>query len=506
MTQGPTPQPHGDFHPAHAGPRKRSRLHGPKLWAASGIAGLALGALASLLLPAAIHDGHPVTPVWLVAPFVLLLASIALMPFVSAHFWHRHYPDFAFVLGGFVAGYYLAAYRQPAPGGHLPYGAEHMLHAALEYYSFIALVGGLFVVSGGILVDIRGRGRPLVNTAILGGGAVLANIIGTTGASMLLIRPFMRVNRGRLRPIHIVLFIFIVSNCGGSLTPVGDPPLYLGFLKGVPFFWTLEHLWEDWLLVIGSLLAVFYAIDRFYCGRRPTIAPVVTEDEAQNLIEAEIRLPLGLHLSGLRSMVALVLMIAAVFIDPVLKVYAGIEGYPVGATFQIVVAVVAYFAANRTILKQNDFNFGPVREVGLLFFGIFLTMAPALSYLAAHGRELGIDSPTAFYFGTGALSAFLDNAPTYVNFLQLAFGSTPIDRPGILNFVAEPRGVLILDAISTGAVFFGAMTYIGNGPNFMVKAIAESEAVPMPSFFGYIGRAVAILLPVLVLHWFVFIR
>jgi Na+/H+ antiporter NhaD/arsenite permease-like protein len=505
MTPSPAPE-HHDFHPAHVGPRKRSRLHGPKIWAASAAAGLALGALASLVIPAAAHDGHPVTPLWLAAPFVLLLASIALMPFVSAHFWHLHYPDFAFVLGGFVAGYYLAAYGAPAPGEHVAYGAEHMLHALNEYYSFIALVGGLFIVSGGILIDLRGRGRPAVNTLLLAAGAVLANIVGTTGASMLLIRPFMRINRGRLQPIHIVMFIFIVSNCGGCLTPIGDPPLYLGFLKGVPFTWTTRHLFEDWLGVIVPLLLIFYCIDRFYASRKRSLAPVVTQDEAQDLIEAEIKLPLGLHLSGMRSIAALVLMIAAVFIDPALKKWAHIEGYPIGATVQIVIAIAAYLGANRQILRQNDFNFGPVREVGLLFLGIFITMAPALSYLAAHGHDLGIDSPTAFYFGTGALSSVLDNAPTYINFLQLAFGDTPIDRPGVLAFVSTREGVLTLDAISTGAVFFGAMTYIGNGPNFMVKAIAESEAVPMPSFFGYIGRAVAILLPVLVLHWAVFIR
>jgi Na+/H+ antiporter NhaD/arsenite permease-like protein len=495
-------------HSADSGRRKRSRLHGPRLWVATALAGLALGAVTAMLVPAAMHDGHPATPLWLVLPFVLLLASIALMPFINVHFWHRHFPDFAFVLGGFVAGYYLVAYRMVAEGGHMSHGAEHMLHSALEYYSFIALVGGLFVVSGGILVDVRGRGRPWVNTLILGVGAVLANIVGTTGASMLLIRPFMRINRGRLRPIHIVMFIFIVSNCGGCLTPIGDPPLYLGFLKGVPFFWTLEHLWEDWILVIGVLLGVFYGIDRFYVGvpGKPVIAPVVTEDEAQNLIEAEIRLPIGLHLSGLLSMFALALMVAGVFVDPLLKQHAGLEGYPIGATFQIVVAVAAYFLADRRIQRQNDFNFGPVKEVGLLFLGIFITMAPALSYLAAHGKDFGIDSPTAFYYGTGLLSAFLDNAPTYVNFLQIGFGEVEINAATVREFVANQRGVLVLDAISTGAVFFGAMTYIGNGPNFMVKAIAESEAVPMPSFFGYLGRAVAILLPVLVLHWVIFIR
>jgi Na+/H+ antiporter NhaD/arsenite permease-like protein len=506
MTQTPPPDPRVHFHPAHAGPRPRSRLHGPKVWAASGALGLAAGALAALVLRSAGEGGEPVTPLWLVGPFVLLLASIALMPFVSAHFWHRHYPDFALALGGFVAGYYLSAYHATLPGESIPYGAGHMLHAFLEYFSFIALVGGLYIVSGGILIDIRGKGRPWVNTLLLFAGAVLANIVGTTGASMLLIRPFMRINRGRLHPIHIVMFIFIVSNCGGCLTPIGDPPLYLGFLKGIPFTWTIRHLWEDWLGVIGPLLAIFYGIDRFYCARRPSVAPVVTEDEAQNLIEADIKLPLGLHISGMGGMLALVLMIGAVFIDPALKKWAHAEGYPVGASVQVTIAFTAWALADRRIHRQNDFNFGPVREVGLLFLGIFITMAPALSYLAAHGKDLGIHSPGAFYFGTGALSSVLDNAPTYINFLQLAFGDTPISQPALVEFLSTRKGVLTLDAVSTGAVFFGAMTYIGNGPNFMVKAIAESEAVPMPSFFGYIGRALLILFPVLVLHWAIFIR
>jgi Na+/H+ antiporter NhaD/arsenite permease-like protein len=495
---------------AHHAPARH--IHGPKLWVVSGLVGLGLGALLTFLLRPEIHDGHPVVPLWLVTPFVLLLASIALMPFVSSRLWHLHFPDVALFLGGIIAGYYLLGFSAPDQAHHgMSYGQYHMLHAGLEFYSFIALVGGLYVVSGGILVDIRGYSGPFKNTCILGIGAVLANIVGTTGASMLLIRPFMRINRGRLLPIHIVFFIFIVSNCGGSLTPVGDPPLYLGFLKGVPFSWTITHLWKDWILVIGSLLLVFYCVDRFYVGRRPdrsTFAPLPTLDEAGNLMEAEVRAKPGLGIGGPIGLVALGLMIAGVFIDPAILKWgpARLQGLPVGATFQIIVAAAAYFLANPTILKQNDFNFGPVKEVGLLFLGIFASMQPALAYLAAHGKDLGLNSPSAFYFGTGFLSAFLDNAPTYLNFLQIALGESDMTRENVRAFVDSDRGKILLHAISNAAVFFGAMTYIGNGPNFMVKAIAESEGVRMPTFIGYLLLATMILLPVLLLHWAVFIR
>jgi Na+/H+ antiporter NhaD/arsenite permease-like protein len=340
---------------------------------------------------------------------------------------------------------------------------------------------------------VRGHGTPLVNTLLLLLGAALANVVGTTGASMLLIRPFMRINKPRLRAIHVVMFIFIVSNCGGSLTPIGDPPLYLGYLKGVPFFWTLHHLWRDWAFTIGALLLVFYIIDR-------RIGPAVGE------ATRPVAPRLGLRVRGAWGLLFLLLIILGVFIDPLLKAYAGLEGYPVGATFQVLVAALAYLAAPRHIHEANEFTFGPAKEVGLLFAGIFVAMAPALGYLGAHAGDLGLTSPTAFYFGTGALSAVLDNAPTYLNFLQVAFGPTEIDAHTMAAFLATPQGQTTVSAISTGAVFFGAMTYIGNGPNFMVKAIAEAAGEKMPSFFGYLGWACAILLPVLVLHWAVFIR
>jgi Na+/H+ antiporter NhaD/arsenite permease-like protein len=451
------------------------------------------------------HGGHhygpaPNIPIWLLLPFAALLGSIALMPFINAHVWHDHFPDFAFFLGAVVVAYYLLGFNEPDYAHGQTYGQYQMMHALLEYYAFIALVGGLYVVSGGVLVDVKTSGGPVANTVLLAFGAVIANVVGTTGASMLLIRPFMRINQGRLRPIHIVMFIFIVSNCGGCLTPIGDPPLYLGFLKGVPFFWTLEHLWLNWAVVVGLLLAMYFVID----SRIPSAAPA--EPVALDKVKST---GFPVRISGAVGIFCLGLMILGVFIDPMLK-SAGVtalEGVPVGATFQIAVATAAYFLAPKHIHEANEFNFFPVKEVGLLFCGIFATMAPALGYLSTHGeglKSVGLDGPTGFYFGTGSLSGVLDNAPTYLNFLQISFAPSAVNAETVQQFVADPAGVSILAAISTGAVFFGAMTYIGNGPNFMVKAIAETSGVRMPSFFGYLARACVLLLPLLVLHWLIF--
>lgn len=462
------------------------------------------------------HSSHPPIPLALCIPFAALLLSIALMPFINERFWHHHYPDFAFFLGTSVLVYVLRSL-----GDH---GMHMVTHAGLEYYSFIALVGGLYVVSGGILVDIRDRGRPVSNGLLLAVGAVLANIVGTTGASVLLIRPFLRMNRGRLRPMHVVFFIFIVSNCAGCLTPIGDPPLYLGYLKGVPFFWTLSHLWPMWLFTNGLLIAMFVVYD----SRVP--AAIDPGDHHERAFDPGHRTPLVV---GAPAVFFLTLLVAAVFIDPLLKANYDIGSLPIGATIQIVLAAVAYFTARPSIHHANHFTFAPVKEVGFLFFGIFLTMAPALEYLATNAATLGLESPTQFYFGTGILSGFLDNAPTYVSFLQVAFGVVhlPLNPAGILEFISSSfdvihpatvetaawtthfNGQLLLEAVALGAVFFGAMTYIGNGPNFMVKSIVDAAhahssglGVRMPSFFGYLGRAVLILGPVLTLTWALFIR
>ncbi len=450
------------------------------------------------------HGPAPAIPLWLVVPFAVLLGSIALMPFINEGFWHHHFPDFAFFLGGITLAYYLFGFSDPNYSHGMSYGAYQMKHVGLEYVQFIALIGGLYVASGGILINVSGRGTPVVNTGLLAVGAVIANIVGTTGASVLLIRPFMRVNKGRLKPIHVVMFIFIVSNCGGALTPIGDPPLYLGFLKGVPFFWTLTHLWPMWAVGVGMLLGIFFVIDTII---GPAKKPEGSTDESNQVDPSADQEPFGISIKGMSGIIALSLIIAAVFLDPMLKpIFPALAGIPVGAMFQLVIAAMAYKIANQAYHEANEFTFFPVKEVGLLFVGIFATMAPALGYLASHGAELGLDSPTKFYFATGALSGVLDNAPTYLNFLQVALSAAgeELNADGIHSFIEQEPGTKELMAISLGAVFFGAMTYIGNGPNFMVRAIAEAQGLKMPSFFGFMARAIVLLLPVLLAVWLLF--
>lgn len=494
---GSDKKPSGDGEQSPAG-HGHSHGRGPWVdalyWLLAGVVGLGVGALCTLVLRPQYHGdpGHLVatTPLILVVPFAVLLGCVALMPFVNARWWHHHYPSVSLALGGLVTGYYLMGYREPdlAHGG-VSYGSYAIMHSLLEFYSFLALVGGLYVVSGSIVVELRGRGRPLLNTGILLFGAIAANVVGTTGASVLLIRPFMRVNHGRLRPVHLVFFIFIVSNCGGCLTPIGDPPLYLGFLKGVPFFWTFEKLWPSWLMVNGLLLATFYVLDRRIERSLPKEGTEVQEHKFR------------LRARGWVGMVCLLMMIGGVFIDPLLAPHLGLGHFPAGATFQLLVALTAYLTAPKYCHEANEFNFAPLKEVALLFAGIFATMVPALGYLAANGQKLGLDGVSAYYWGTGVLSAALDNAPTYLNFLQIAFGEGEMTRTSIREFTSTEQGVLILEAISSGAVFFGAMTYIGNGPNFMVKAIAEQRGLKMPGFFGYLAYSCTFLLPILVIHW-----
>jgi Na+/H+ antiporter NhaD/arsenite permease-like protein len=469
--------------------------HGPRMWAISAAAGALIGAGLGVALPPEVSEsgGYVIAP-WTIAPFVVLLLSIAVAPLVNERWWHRHYPDVSFVLGSLVAAYYLVAMRS---GDGLPYGTGKILHAALEYYGFIALVGGLYVAAAGILISLRGRAGPLPNVLFLAFGAIFADVVGTTGASVLLIRPFLLANEGRIKPLHVVFFIIIVSNCGGVLTPIGDPPLYLGYLKGVPFFWELKFLWPSWVVVVGLMLAAFFVYD--------------------TLVERGVRARLGAAyvrpsiLPGLRvrarpvSVVLMGLIVLAVFVDPLVERYLHVH-VPAGPTIQIVLALVALRLASPAVRSRNEFSWEPVREVGILFAGIFLAMMPALSFLSARGGSLGLSSPTAFHFATGILSAVLDNAPTYLNFLQLAVTPAEVDKASIAALIATDEGRRQLEAISTGAVFFGALTYIGNGPNFMVRAIVERTGLMMPSFFGYALRAVAILGPALILHWWLLIR
>ncbi|MBI4661484.1 MAG: sodium:proton antiporter [Verrucomicrobia bacterium] len=407
-------------------------------------------------------EPHPA----MILPFGLMLLSIALAPFINKHWWEHHYPKVAMGLGVVPLLYYVFVLAH----------AERMLHVAHEYVSFIALIGSLFVVSGGIHIRVKGEAKPWVNCAFLFIGAVLANLIGTTGASVLLIRPWIRMNKYRITAFHIVFFIFIVSNIGGCLTPIGDPPLFLGYIKGVPFWWVLEKCWIAWTLAVTGLIGIFYCFDRRNFLRAP---PEVRDAETHKETW---------KIDGLRNLVFLALILAAVFIK-----------YPPGLSeaLMIAAAVGSWFLTPQPIHEANDFNFEPIREVAWLFVGIFATMVPALDYLEVHAGELGLQSEMKFFWFTGLLSGVLDNAPTYLTFLAAALGRHQLslsEPPDVREFVAQHDHELV--AISLGAVFFGAMTYIGNGPNFMVKSIAERSKVHTPSFFGYLVRfALPILIP-----------
>lgn len=430
------------------------------------------------LAAAAASSAHPLPPVWTVVPFVLLLLCIALMPLVAAGFWEHHYPKIAVGLGLVTACHQFFVMK-----------ASHMLlHAVAEYVSFMALVGSLFVISGGIKINVKGEATPLANTIFLAVGAVLANLIGTTGASMLLIRPWIRSNKYRITGLHIVMFIFIVSNCGGCLTPIGDPPLFIGFLRGVPFWWVLEHCWQAWALCVGLLLAIFYALDT----RNFLRAPKQVRDK-ETVHE-------DWTFGGLRNLIFLAVVLGSVFLPQKWSMGGLVT---MTALVMVVAAAASWFTTPKDVHEANDFNFQPVKEVGFLFVGIFLTMIPALQLLAG-GTSVKLDTPLQFYFASGTLSAFLDNAPTYLAFLATGMGRHQLDvgnQTHVLQFVLEhPVHVM---AVSLGAVFFGAGTYIGNGPNFMVKSIAEKAKVNTPSFLAYVFfYSIPILLPVLlVVGW-----
>jgi Na+/H+ antiporter NhaD/arsenite permease-like protein len=422
-------------------------------------------------------------PAWASLPFLLLLGCIACMPFINRHLWEHHYHHISMLMGALVAGGYLAGM------GH--YGQHRMVETALEYFKFIALIGGLFVVTGGILIDISGEGRPVVNALVLAAGALLANVFGTTGASALLIRPFLRINKDRLRPFHVVMFIFIVSNCGGALTPIGDPPLFLGYLYGVPFDWTLTHCFNPWLVTVVLLLCIFYFLD-------DNFAPAAAKGQKTKV-----------RISGLINFICLGFVLLGVFLDKLLAEHVSpkFEHYPLGALLMLAAAFAAYRLSSKENLARNDFNFGPIKEVAFLFIGIFATMVPALDFLAANAAKLGVTTPGGFYFASGGLSAMLDNAPTYLNFLSAAHGlkDMVLSKAEMPIFVAEHPAYLL--ALSLGSVFFGAFTYIGNGPNFMVKAIADTSGADTPGFFGYIIKySIPILLPIYTLVWWLFLR
>jgi len=440
-------------------------------------------------------EPHPL----MVVPFALLLLAIAVAPFINKHFWEHNYHKIAMGLGLIAVGYYVVVLHN----------APRMLTSGIEYVGFMALIGSLFLIASGIHINMTGRSTPSVNTGLLALGALLANLIGTTGASMLLIRPFLRINKYRAAPYQVVFFIFIVSNIGGALTPIGDPPLFLGYLKGVPFFWLLAkpQVVMAWLLCTGVLLALFFAIDTMQFRKHPAEKRRVAKDR--------------IELEGSHNFLWLFVIVGLVLAQKA-EWLSGLEHWPafelmgrwLGWTAQksaescvtlavaalmIGTACLAHKFANRAALRENEFSFGPVKEVGFLFIGIFATMVPALDLLETHAASLGISTPRQFFWGSGVLSSVLDNAPTYLNFLTAAFGLHHLsleNSADVQTFLADPALWRYLVAVSLGSVFFGANTYIGNGPNFMVKSIAESTGVKCPSFFGYVAKyALPILIP-----------
>jgi Na+/H+ antiporter NhaD/arsenite permease-like protein len=451
---------------------------------------LAAALVVLLTLPAtawaAAESGPPpALPLWSAVPFLLLLLCIAVLPLAAGHWWHSNRNK------GLVAaalalptGLYLV-FAQLVQG--LP--TLHPLHESiLEYASFIILLGSLYVVAGGIVISGDPPAGPLTNTGILALGAVLTNLIGTTGASVLFIRPLLRINRYRKHRTHLpVFFIFTVSNVGGLLTPLGDPPLFLGFLNEVPFEWTLT-LWPQWLVVNGSVLAIFHVWDTLALRRESGQAVPAS---------AEPRQPI--RVEGLINLLFLAGVIGAVLLQGQIRNQVLREVVPPALMLAMGALSLAY--TPQRLRQANAFTWEPIIEVAVLFAGIFVTMVPALAILEANSARLGevVSEPWQYFWLTGLLSGCLDNAPTYVTFAKLASGSNEIGWLAGHN----PR---VLSAISCGAVFMGALTYIGNGPNFMVKAIAEEAGYKMPSFFGYVAYSCLVLLPVMVVVTVIFFR
>ncbi|NKI68400.1 sodium:proton antiporter [Collimonas pratensis] len=447
-------------------------------------------------------DGAQLSAWWGV-PFMGLLLSIALGPLLAPAFWHHHF-------GKITVGWSLAFLIPCALGFGVPMAIAGVVHAFLaEYFPFIILLTALFVVAGGICLRGNLHGTPALNTGLLAIGTLLASLMGTTGASMLLIRPLIRANDNRKHVVHIVVFfIFLVANAGGALTPLGDPPLFLGFLKGVDFSWTLKNIFGETLFMWVSLLVIFYLLDRFYFHKReeefaPSLDP--TPDDAR------------LRFEGKFNFILLALVVLLVLMSGFWK--PGISYNIYGTTVElqnllrdgllVVVILVSLWLTPKIAREGNDFTWGPILEVAKLFAGIFVTIAPVIAMLRAGEQGAfgmvvsavtgadGQPNNIMYFWATGILSSFLDNAPTYLVFFNTASG----DAGELMTRLAAT-----LAAISCGAVFMGANSYIGNAPNLMVKAIAEERGIRMPSFFGYMGWACVVLLPLFVIMTFIFFR
>jgi Na+/H+ antiporter NhaD/arsenite permease-like protein len=459
---------------------------------------LALLGLAGPALAADL-DGRAFGVLWGL-PFAGMLLSIAILPLAAPKLWHHHF-------GKIAVGWALAFLLPFALSQGLGATAGVLAHALLaEYLPFIILLTALFTTAGGIYVRGNLHGSPALNAGLMAIGAVLASFMGTTGASMLMVRPLIRANDNRRHNAHVlVFFIFIVSNAGGSLTPLGDPPLFLGFLKGVDFFWTVKHIFPETLFLIGSLLAIFYVIDSWYYRREGVTKQDPTPDTASFGIEG------GINFLPLAAVVGLVLM-SGIWKPGIRFDILGTEVELQSLLRDVLLVGVTLWSlaiTPRALREKNQFSWAPMQEVAKLFIGIFLTMVPVLAMLkageqgafAAVARAVtgpeGQPLPWAYFWFSGLLSSFLDNAPTYLVFFNLAGGD-----PQLLMTTLAPT----LAAISAGSVFMGANSYIGNAPNFMVKAIAEDRGVKMPSFFGYMAWSGAVLIPLFVLMTLIWFR
>ncbi len=455
------------------------------------------------------HSIGETLPVYSIIPFVGMLLSIAIIPLVKGHWWEEHKWK--------VSLFWSLTFIIPFAVGYSTKTAiVHFLEVVLlDYLPFIVLLFGLFVVAGGIILRGTLVGSPKVNLILLLIGTLLASWIGTTGASMVLIRPVIRANAWRSKKAHVIIFfIFLVSNIGGCLTPVGDPPLFLGFLRGVPFFWTM-HLLPMMIFNTVILLLLFFVMDKKLYNKEISVGNIPPDAHDQNMAKEPLRV------EGVHNLIFLAMIIGAVILSGIL---AGVPSFADQATgelyglhifdevsmpytyiIQMAIILIAALLSNKTtnqiIRKDNNFTYDAIIEVATLFIGIFITMIPALAILNAKGASLGLDSPWQFFWATGALSSFLDNAPTYLVFMTTA-GS--MNLPGLATMVGSIAPELLI-AVSAGAVFMGANTYIGNAPNFMVKSIAEFESIKMPSFFGYMGWSLAILVPLFVLDTFIFL-
>jgi len=442
-------------------------------------------------------DGAMLGFVWAV-PFIGILLSIALFPLLAPHAWEHHQGKIAAVWALLVV-VPLALVHGPATA------VQAVAHVALlDYVPFILLLLALFTVSGGILVRGNIHGSPVTNTILLGVGTVLASIIGTTGASMVMIRPVLRANDDRRHNAHVIIFfIFLVSNIGGSLTPLGDPPLFLGFLRGVDFFWTTHHLLAETLFIGGIVLAVFFALDSWIYVKEGRVRPDPTPDDP-------VRVTGGFNFLLIALIISAILMSATVRLGSVTVFGTEVQIENLLRDLTMVgITVASLLLTPKANRVENGFSWGPIKEVAKLFAGIFVAIIPVLAMLKAGpagafaplvalvSNADGSPNNLAYFWLTGILSSFLDNAPTYLVFFELAGG----DPQQLMT-----TGALTLAAISAGAVFMGANSYIGNAPNFMVYAIAREARVKMPSFFGYMLWSGAVLIPCFVLATFVFFR